>query len=103
MVTTLEIITGLSQAIANSHDGALDKDGEPIKIGLNREEGNPITDSRVMDGFSVVYSGNKLRVTYQSEIMMKDVHKPGFENEINAKLSSIVRFIRKEYQAVTGN
>ena len=45
---TLEVIRGLAQAAASSYDGALDKDGEPITLGLKREEGNPITDSRTL-------------------------------------------------------
>ena len=51
MATTLEIINGISQVLSNSYDGALDESGEPVKIGLRREEGNPLVDPRVMDGF----------------------------------------------------
>ena len=50
----MEIVRGISQVMANSHDGALDDNGDPIKVGLKREEGDPITDSRIMDGFKVV-------------------------------------------------
>ena len=50
MATTLEIINGISQVLANSYDGALDESGEPVKIGLRREEGNPLIDHRVIDG-----------------------------------------------------
>ena len=39
MATTLEIINGISQVLANTYDGALDESGEPVKIGLRREEG----------------------------------------------------------------
>ena len=39
MATTLEIIDGISQVLANTYDGALDESGEPVKIGLRREEG----------------------------------------------------------------
>ena len=49
----LDIINGISQAAANAYDGALDENGEPLKVGLKREEGNPILDKRVMDGFNV--------------------------------------------------
>ena len=31
MATTLEIVNGISQAMANTHDGALDEKGEPVK------------------------------------------------------------------------
>ena len=52
MATVLEIVRGLSQAAANAYDGALDENGELLQVGLNREEGNPILDKRVMDGFA---------------------------------------------------
>ncbi len=39
MATIYEIVQGLSQAAANGYDGALDENGEPVKIGLKRERG----------------------------------------------------------------
>ncbi len=70
--TTLEIIQGLAQAAANSYDGAHDArfsyDGEARTAGLRREEGCPIMDPRVMDGFSVKFYGNSMIINYQSEI-----------------------------------
>ena len=64
--TVYDIIQGLSQAAANAFDGALTEDGEPIKAGLQREEGHPILDKRVMDGFNVKFYGNMMCLTYQS-------------------------------------
>jgi len=61
---TLDVLNGISQAAANAFDGAHDEKGEPIKIGLKREEGNVILDSRVMDGFGVKISGKQMIVTY---------------------------------------
>ena len=53
---TIDIVRGIAQAAANSYDGAHDEkyslDGEAHKVGLKREEGDPIIDSRIMDGFS---------------------------------------------------
>ena len=73
---TLEIIQGLSQAAANAYDGVHDErfslDGQVRKIGLRREEGCPIMDSRVMDGFSVKFYGNKMCINYQSDIRLKE-------------------------------
>ena len=50
---TLEIIQGLSQAAANAYDGAHDErfslDGQQRQVGLMREEGCPLMDSRVID------------------------------------------------------
>ena len=62
MATTLEIIRGISQAAANAYDGARDENGDPISIGLKREEGDPITDSRIMDGFGVRLHGDLLKI-----------------------------------------
>jgi len=38
MADVLEIVRGISQVMANTHDGALDENGEPIKIGLKKDE-----------------------------------------------------------------
>ena len=103
MATTLEIIRGISQAAANVYDGALDDKGEPISIGLKREEGNPITDSRVIDGFSVRMQEDILKLTYQSEIKLQDVHDKNFESDIEQTIQDIANFLKKEYKKVTGN
>jgi hypothetical protein len=46
MATTLEIIQGIAQAAANAYDGShvgkYNVGGEDNKIGLRREEGDPI-------------------------------------------------------------
>ena len=51
MATTLEIIQGIAQAAANAYDGShiakYHATGEEKKIGLRREKGDPILDSRV--------------------------------------------------------
>ena len=92
MATALEIIRGLAQAAANSHDGAIDDNGELIKIGLKREEGHPILDSRIMDGFKVRFSGNSMILTYQVEIRVKDVHDTNkFESEIESTIADVAK------------
>jgi len=102
MATVLEIVRGLSQAAANAYDGALDENGEPLKIGLSREEGHPVLDSRVMDGFSVRFAADKLVVTYQGESLIKEMHpRNHFENEIEAKFDDISKFLKKEYKKIT--
>ena len=103
MPTTLEIIRGISQAAANAYDGALDDKGEPISIGLKREEGHPILDSRVMDGFGCQFHGDILKITYQSEIKLKDVHDKNFESDLEQTIQDIANFLKKEYKKVTGN
>ena len=102
MATTLEIINGISQVLAKKYDGALDENDEPIKIGLKREEGDPLVDSRVMDGFGVKFeAGNCLCVTYSSEIKLKEVYGGTLENDVSSKISDVAAFIKKEYKTLT--
>lgn len=99
----LDIVNGISQAAANAYDGATDENGEPIKVGLKREEGNPTLDKRVMDGFNVLLSGNTMTVKYHGEILLKDVHGGDFESEIDQMITDIVSYLKKEYKKITGN
>lgn len=103
---TLEIIQGLAQAAANAWDGAHDErfalDDKVRKVGLNREEGCPIMDKRVNDGFGVKFYGESICITYQGETQLKDAQDPKFEQEIERMLNSIKKFLQKEYKVVTG-
>ena len=100
----MEIIQGISQVLANSHDGATDEDGESIKVGLKREEGHPINDSRVMDGFKAsFYGGNQLCIHYHAEVKLKDTHDKNFESDLEQMIEDIASFIKKEYKKVTGS
>jgi len=103
---TLEIIQGLAQAAANAYDGAHDErfalDGEARPVGLKREEGCPILDSRVMDGFSVKFYGPKICINYQSDIKLKEVYGGKFEQDIERMLNEIKKFLMKEYKVITG-
>ena len=104
MSTVYEIIQGLSQAAANSYDGALGEDYEPANDGiLRREEGNALIDQRVMDGFNVKFYGDMMCLTYQSEIQLKEVYASGFESEIDQRLTDIAGWLKKEYKKITGN
>jgi hypothetical protein len=98
MATVLEIIRGLSTAAAAAYDGY--ELGE--EIGLKREEGHPVLDTRVIDGFRVRFSGKNLIVTYQSEMVLEELHpRNRFENEVEQKFADIVKFLQKEYKKVT--
>jgi len=107
MATTLEIIRGISQAAANAYDGAhmesYSADGKARAIGLKREEGNPINDKRVMDGFGVSFHGNKLKINYHAEIQLKEVYGGAFESDVEKMINDIANFLKKEYRAITGN
>jgi len=102
MATVYEIVQGLSQAAANAYDGALDESGEPLKAGLQREEGDPILDKRVMDGFGVKFYGNKMCLTYMSEVKLKEVYANGFEADVEQRMADIVSFLKKEYRKIRG-
>jgi hypothetical protein len=99
---TLEVIRGLAQAAASSYDGALDKDGKPITLGLKREEGDVIVDTRQIDGFKVRFGGPVMTISYQSDIQLKDVYGGNFENEIESTFGDIVKYLKKEYHKITG-
>ena len=102
MATVYEIVQGLSQAAANVYDGALDESGEPLKAGLQREEGDPILDKRVMDGFNVRFYGNMMCLSYMSEVQLKEVYASGFESDVESRMADIVSFLRKEYRKIRG-
>jgi hypothetical protein len=107
MATVLEIIQGIAQAAANgswdgAHEESLQADGKARDAGLKRQNGHYINDRRVMDGFKVSFRGPILRVNYQSETLIRDVKDKGFENEIGRHLADIVKFLKKEYKAITG-
>ena len=99
----VDILRGISQAAAGMYDGATDEDGEPVKIGLKREEGNPMLDKRVIDGCKVRCSGKTLIVSYHSELLLKDVYSKNLENELEQTMSDIVSYLKKQYRKITKN
>jgi len=102
MATVYEIVQGLSQAAANAYDGALDEENQPLKVGLKREVGDPILDKRVMDGFGVKFFGNKMCISYMSELQLKEVHANGFKSDIETQIEQVASFLKKEYRKIRG-
>ena len=102
MATVYEIVQALSQASANAYDGALNEDGEALKAGLQREEGNPLIDRRVMDGFNVRFYGPMMCLSYQSEVQLKEVYANGFESDMEQRLTEIIKFLKKEARKLGG-
>lgn len=99
-ITTYEIVKALAQA-ASVYDGSTDKEGKPLKIGLTREQGNPILDKRAVDGFKVKISGKYMILLYHAECLLQDIHKMGiekYENEIEGHVKDIIDFIKKDYK-----
>ena len=101
MASVLDVIRGISHVVAQKgYDGALDEKGEPVKIGLKREQGDPLIDTRIVDGFGVRFSGDNLIITYQSEERIKDIHRIGpakYEQELEQTFKDISNFLKKEY------
>tara|TARA_B100000700_G_scaffold305563_1_gene379686 strand:- start:1462 stop:1965 length:504 start_codon:yes stop_codon:yes gene_type:complete len=102
MATMLEIANGISQVLAGSYDGGSDTEGNPIAIGLKREEGHPINDARIMDGFYACIKGDSLRIKYHTEVKLREVHNSSFESEIELMIEKIKNFLVKEFKKVTG-
>ena len=107
MASVLDIVRGISQAAANAYDGLQDEknspDGVARKIGLKREEGDPIIDSRVVDGFNVRMSGPLLTISYQSDIKLKDVYAGDIEADVEEMIQNVANFLKKEYKKITGD
>jgi len=100
----LDVIRGIHQAAFNGSDfySGIVEDEDKDKVGLKREEGNPILDSRIIDGFSVSIAGDILKVRYHGEIDIKDVQEKKFENNLEDMIEQIVKFLKKEYKNLTG-
>ena len=94
MATVLDIVRGLSSAAALTYDGYEIEE----KIGLKREEGHPVLDRRVIDGFRVRFAADKLIVTYQSEMRVEELHpRNKFENEIEKTINH-----KQDWVTITG-
>tara|TARA_R110000824_G_scaffold70682_3_gene181191 strand:- start:601 stop:1137 length:537 start_codon:yes stop_codon:yes gene_type:complete len=93
-------IYDLAMAISNvmSQKGY---DGSGAEIGLKREEGDPILDSRVMDGFSARVHGNQLIINYHSLMSPKDFHNKkdpaaALKQGIKEMFDNIEKFLKAE-------
>jgi hypothetical protein len=112
MADLMEVITGISQVMANTYDGARDDKGEPIKAGLRRENVPAFTscECRLLDGFRARvthYSDKKdsfpcLIVSYQSEIKLEEAHKPGLADDVEEHIAEALKYLKKEFKKVTG-
>jgi len=99
----IDIVRGLAQAAADiGYDGAVDKDGEPVKIGMKREEGHPVYDSRTMDGFKINFTGPTLNLSYHADIKLKEVYSQDLEAEVGRMMSKIITALKSRYKANTG-
>ncbi len=100
---TLDTIRGIAQAAADiGYDGSINENGEPVKIGLKREEGHPIYGSRVMDGFNIGISGKTLVLSYHSDVKLKEIYSQDFEVETGRMMSKIISELKKRFKANEG-
>lgn len=102
-----DILKNINQAAANAWDGSHDErflpDGEkPKKVGLGREEGDLMFQSRLVDGFRVKVRDNVLTISYQTEISTKEFHKKDIKKDAEDKMSEILKYLKKEYKSLSG-
>ena len=76
-------------------------DGSGAEIGLKREEGDPILDSRVMDGFAAKVHGNQLIINYHSMMSPKDFHSKrdpavALKQDLKDVFDNIEKFLKTE-------
>ena len=95
-------VQALAQAAALAYDGGTDANGEPLKIGLRREEGDFVKDSRHLDGFNVRFAGDILTITYQTDIKLKEVYGGGFEEEMERVMSDIAKYLSTRAAQILG-
>jgi len=95
-------VQALAQAAALAYDGGTDSNGEPLKIGLRREKGHPVKDSRQMDGFSVRIAGDILTITYQTDIKLKEVYGGDFEAEMEKVMADIAKYLTRRAAQILG-
>ena len=100
----LQVLQDLSQAAGNLYDGAVDENGEPIEMGLKREE-LPDTNRKYIDAAKVRFHGDLAIVTYEAEITLKQVYKNGingFQNEMDDMIQKVVEQLKKNYRSIAG-
>jgi len=103
MANILDVVQTIQNIVGQKgYDGALDEEGNPVKIGLKREVDNTVTDSRLVDGFGVRFQGDKMILSYSSECNIKQVQKTNFEDIVEQHITDIISFIKKEYRGAAG-
>ena len=69
---------------------------------MRREEGHVLNDSRVIDGFSVNFSANKLAIKYQVDVKKSEIAQNTFESNIEDMILKVSKFLKSEYNKETG-
>lgn len=112
MADLLEVIKGISQVMAQTYDGARDEKGEPIKVGLRREDVPAFTscECRLLDGFRarVTHHADKngsfpcLIVSYHSELKLEEAHNPKIGEDVEQHIAEALKYLKKEFKKVAG-
>jgi len=100
----LEIIRDLSSAAGNMYDGAVDEKGEPLKMGLKRDD-LLSTNRKYIDGGKIRFGGNKVIISYEAEMKLPAVYRNGingFQNEMNEMIQNLVKQLKKNYRTIAG-
>lgn len=103
MADMMDIIKGISQVMAQTYDGAVDKDGKVRRNTIRFPETNDSYEMRGMiEGFGARVSGDKLIVNFQTDVTQDEAHDPKFEQEMKKKINEAVKYLKKEFKKVTG-
>lgn len=97
--TVYNIVQGIHQAAFNGKDHP--SGGSKTGV-LKHEIGDPIIDSRVIDGFAVKVSGNILKVTYSATVQLETALEKQVEENYLKMVEDITSFLKKEYKSITG-
>jgi len=101
-LSILDVIQGIQHAMKYVQDGAIDDNGKPVKIGLQREKGNPLLDKRVIDGFTIGFSGPYLHINYHTESSAKEKSDERYPEKIAGILEDIEKFLKEQFKNHTG-
>lgn len=105
MADMMDIIKGISQVMANTYDGATDKDGKILRTTVrmpNDKELDSYEVRNMVKGFRARVSGKKLIISSQSELTSKEAHDPKLEENLELDVADFVKYLKKEFKKVTG-
>jgi len=98
----IDVLNGISQVMANAHDGATDSEGKPLETGLRRDKEYDINDRRLLDGFRVQFHGKNVILKYHAEVKLSEVRDNKFESNLESTIAEVASFLKKEYKKLTG-
>ncbi len=102
MSSIQHVCKAINQIVNNAKDSIAypSPDAEAPGV-LKREEGNPITDYRVNDNFTVRFASDKVILMYSIELPVKEYYKRDFELNLEQTLADLKNYVQKEYRKMT--